>query len=63
MQSGKCKLDLGKNPIIQVTPLGSLPQVTSQGKVEAWLHPAEPETKKKNGYRGGYPFHLHQGQA
>ena len=47
MQSGKCKLDLGKNPIIQVTPLGRLPQVTSQDKVAAWLQPAEPEANRR----------------
>ena len=37
---GNCKLDIGKNPIISVTPLGnmSLPQLTTTTKVNGWLN-------------------------
>ena len=46
MNQGKCKLDLGKNPIINVTPLGNLPQVSGSDKVAEWLDPtSEPANK------------------
>ena len=48
MQQGKCKLDLGKNPIIQVTPLGNLPQVNGLEKVAEWLEPTgQPANKTR----------------
>ena len=46
---GKCKLDLGKNPIVQVTPLGpvSLPQISGHEKVSEWLEPTNPAKKSR----------------
>ena len=38
-KGGKCKLDIGKNPIVSVTPLGniSLPQIDGTTRVSGWL--------------------------
>ena len=45
-KAGRCKLDLYKNPIIQVTPLGMIPSTSTQEKVSGWLNP-EPAPPKK----------------
>ena len=38
-KAGRCKLDLHRNPIIQVTPLLMIPSTSSQEKVNNWLNP------------------------
>ena len=47
MEQGKCKLDFNKNPIIKVTPLGNLPQVSGHEKVTEWLDPTSQSGQKK----------------
>ena len=50
-KAGKCKLDLGKNPIVSVTPLGPvLPQIPGTSKVDGWLENfSTPPTQTKQG--------------
>ena len=45
-KAGRCKLDLYKNTIIQVTPIGMLPSTSTQEKVSGWLNP-EPAPPKR----------------
>ena len=46
-KSGKCKLDLFNNPIVQVTPLGMLPSTSDTEKVSQWLHPSQATKKQR----------------
>ena len=41
---GNCKLDLVKNPIVTVTPLGLLPNASSSDVVNSWLQPKPTPT-------------------
>lgn len=45
-KAGRCKLDLQKNPIVQVTPLGILPSTSTTQKVNTWLNPCPVPTKQ-----------------
>ena len=45
-KQGKCKLDISRNPIVQVTPLGFIPSASTTEKVSDWLNPGQPNQKK-----------------
>ena len=47
-KAGRCKLDLHKNPIINVTPLGMLPTTSHTEKVNDWLNPSPAPKRQRS---------------